>query len=86
MDYLNSSHIEDGYAGIKKNSRVKAVNVLPPSRSALVRHKYKCDIGKKSYTFKNKKDLSSTLGLSRTNTNKLIKGELASDKIKINLI
>lgn len=76
---------EDGYAGIKKNKNIKTLNVVK-EQPKLIRHRYKCEVGKKSYTFKNKKDMYTTLGLSRNTTNKILKGELASDKIKINTI
>lgn len=56
------------------------------SKSNLVRHRYKCDVGKKSYTFKSKKEINSSFGLSNKITNGLIKGEMASNKIKIHLI
>lgn len=65
--------------------KVKSEKVKP-EKAKLVRHKYKCDVGKKSYTFKNMNEISSGLGISRKTTNKLVKGEIASDKIKINLI
>lgn len=76
---------EHGYAGVKKNNKVKPLCVIS-EKPVLIRHRYKCDIGKKSYTFRSKKEMSSSLGLSRTTTNKLLKGELASDKIKIGFI
>lgn len=70
---------------ILENKKTK--KVAPPApKPKLARHKYKCDVGKKSYTFKNKKDMSDGLGLSRTVTNKIIKGELGSDKLKISMI
>lgn len=82
---MNETNVEDGFAGVKKNTRVKPLNITK-EKSKMIRHKYKCEIGKKSYTFKNKKELANGLGLSRNITNKIIKGELASDKLKVSLI
>ncbi len=76
---------EDGFAGIKKSKTVKTLNVVP-EKPKLVRHKYKCDIGKKSYTFQTKKELCDGIGLSNKAANKLLKGEVESDKIKIHTI
>ena len=76
---------EYGYAGVKKKKDINTLNVVQ-QKPKLIRHKYKCDVGKKSYTFRNKSELASGLGLSRGVTNKILKGELASDKLKISLI
>ena len=55
------------------------------TNNSLTRHKYKVESGKKVYTFKNKTDLTKSMGITNKKMEKIINGEV-EDKIKISLI
>jgi hypothetical protein len=67
---------------IKVNKDAISLKLTMPQQK-LVRHKYKCEVGKKTYTFQNKKELCKGIGFSRSTTDKILSGEKNMDNVKI---
>jgi len=68
----------------KKRAKSADQKVSKP-KPKIESHKYKCEVGKKKYTFKTKKDLCTNIGISNKKVSKILGGEEDS-KLKISLI
>lgn len=70
---------------LEKKKVDSETNKVAKPKQKIESHKYKCELGKKKYTFKTKKDLCNHLGVSNKKASKILGGEEDS-KLKISLI
>lgn len=82
IGYIMSDKLEK----LEKKLIAPSIKKVDVPKKKLESHKYKCEVGKKKYTFKTKKDLCTNLGISNKKVNTILTSGTNDGKVKISFI